>query len=71
MSENRSGGSDDALARYQSQLLDLLHDGTQGDVLAAQIEASATQHLDEPLGDLDPALLEIAAKLTRTWGQLK
>lgn len=66
-----SMASDDQLARYQAELLDILHAGSQGNALASQIDVSANAHLDEPIGHLDPALLEVAAKLTRTWGRLK
>lgn len=63
--------SDDAeLARYQERLLEVLYLGGDGTAMMAEIVAAAA-HLDEPLGELDPTLVEVASTLTKTWGRLK
>ena len=62
-----AGPHDRTLAAYQARLLDVLHDGTDGDAMADAVRRAAG---DLPLGPLDATLLEVAADLTRTWGVL-
>ncbi len=71
MTSAPSGGDlpvDAAIGRYQSALLDLLHEGTDGDDMAEQLVRLAGE-LGVDLGPVDAALLEVAADLTRQWSR--
>lgn len=61
--------SDSGLARYQERLLEVLYRGGDGEAMITEIEAVAAE-LNERLGALDPALVEVASTLTQSWGRL-
>jgi len=61
---------DDAVARYQAELLGILHNGHDGQVMAEAI-TDAQQDLGVAQDALDVTLVEVAADLTRTWGRIQ
>ncbi len=63
------GPANQRLDDYQAALLDILHRGSDGEVMAAEIDAAA-QAASLPTGELDAQLIEVAADLTRTWGRV-
>lgn len=67
-SERSTPPPESPVGRYQATVLDLLHDGVDGRVMAEQLERAA-ELLGVDLGPIDATLLEVAADLTRHWGQ--
>jgi len=61
---------DEAVARYQADLLRILHGGADGAVMAEAI-ANAQRELGAVQDRLDPTLVEVAADLTRTWARIR
>ena len=71
--QNSCGGESsekqEIIARYQAELLDLLHGWeSSGDVCRGYEELTQRLGLSNDVGKVDPRMLDLAVHLTKKWG---